>query len=240
MEAKQIKSVFSTQHIKSFHSILQSSTMKIFKFANKIYLLLNFSSILWCNSSVFFILHRPNSKETRSYGLHFDSFLLSGKKDATIIQTLYPHTAIDLKTVFIYGKDFKRGMNVPLIPTSALIAAGVILLFICFAAIILHTIRRKLKLPGNDYVSSLIDCWIPFVGGGNVRMHHKYERCFFGVLYFSAFLIVSMFGGDLVDNITRILNAKVSTFQQVAEIQSPIYINSPLNMHSDNIQAMIQ
>lgn len=147
---------------------------------------------------------------------------------------------IELKTYFVYGTDYGRGMYSQAIPLSTQIAVGLMLLFICLAAISLSIIRRKLKLRGDDFYKSFIDCLIPLVGGGNIRMRHKYERWFFGVSYFAAFLLVNIFASDFVNAIITIFDSKISTFEQLAQTNSPIYIHEPLRFHSDEIHGMLQ
>lgn len=175
----------------------------------------------------------------RAYGLHFDSSLLSEKNIASEIYSLYPYKSTELKAVFVYGTDYSRAMNLNIIAPSTRTAAGVILLFIWFAAITLCVIRQKLGLSRAGFITSFIDCLIPFIGGGNIRVRHKFEGWFFGVLIFSAFLIMSVLGGDLVDSVIQIINSKISKFEQLAETNSTVYINQPLKLHSENIHSML-
>lgn len=132
-----------------------------------------------------------------------------------------------------------RAMNFHINPPSTQIAAGIILFFIWLATITLCIIRRKLGLSRAGFISPFIDCLIPFIGGGNIQMRHKFEGWFFGVLMFSAFLKLSVFGGDLVDSVIQIIKSKVSKFEQLAETNSTIYINTPLKFHSENIHSML-
>lgn len=148
---------------------------------------------------------------------------------------MYLHVKIKLKTLFVYGTDYKRKMNIFSVPESVTIVAALVLSFIFAAAITLYIIRRKLRRPPNEFLSAFIDCWIPFIGGGNLRMEHRLERWFFAILLFGAFFIMSVFSGDLLNCVVQVLNEKVSTFAELAEINPPIYSTYELYLHRDLI-----
>lgn len=157
------------------------------------------------------------------YEFHIVPHTMSENTVKKVQRLVYPYNMIELKAIFSYGTDFKREMMIFIVPQSVKTVAVLVLSFIFVAAIALHIIRRKLRLPRNDFLSALIDCWIPFIGGGNFRMEHRLERLFFTILLFGAFFIMSVFSGDLLDCVVRVLNAKVSTFAELAEINPPIY-----------------
>lgn len=136
---------------------------------------------------------------------------------------MYPYNTNELKVLFIYGSNFKREMNIFFVPPSVRIAAALVLSFIFVAAITLYTIRRKLRVLSNDLFSAVVDCWIPFIGGGNLRMDHRLERLFFGILLFGSFFIMCVFSGDLFDCVVSFLNSKINTFEKLAEINPSIY-----------------
>ena len=148
---------------------------------------------------------------------------------------VYPYMTTELRVIFVYGTDFRREMNIFLIPRAVQIAGAMILTFIFAASITLYFIRRKLRLPRRDFMSALMDCWIPFIGGGNLQMHHRLEKWFFAILLFSAFFIMAVFSGDLIDCVVRVLHAKVSTFAELAEINPPIYSANELHSHGNLI-----
>lgn len=160
--------------------------------------------------------------------------------DSEIVHDLYPYHSIELNTFFVYGTDFKRELNIFFVPKSVQIVAFVVLLLIGLAAIILRIIRQRLNLPRNNFMTTFIDCWIPFIGGGNLQMEHRAERWFFGILLFGAFFIMSVFSGDLLDTVIQVLNAKVSNFEELADINPPIYIDMDLYLHSDIIHGMLK
>lgn len=165
---------------------------------------------------------------------------LSKRTDEKIQRLLYPYSTMELRVVFVYGTDFQRQMNIFFIPKSVQFVGALVLLFISAAAIALYIIRKKLRLFRNDLLSALIDCWIPFIGGGNLQLEHRLERWFFAILLFGAFFIMSVFSGDLLDCVVRVLNTKISTFSELADINPPIYSNLELYLHKDLIHEKLK
>lgn len=159
--------------------------------------------------------------------------ILLNTADDRIIRTVYPHDTSELKVLFVYGTNFRREMNIFYVPSHVRIAAALVLSFIFMAAIALYIIRQKLRMVNYDFFSAVGDCWIPFIGGGNLRMEHRLERFFFAILLFGAFFIISVFSGDLLDCVVTFLNAKVNTFEKLAEINPPIYTMRDLRSHED-------
>ena len=164
-----------------------------------------------------------------------------GIKNESKMYPVYPFESIQLTAVFVYGTDFQRELNLFAgISRAIKLIAAFIVLFISLAAIVLHIIRRKLRLPRADLVSTHIDCWIPFIGGGNLEIRHRLERWFFGILLFAAFFIMSVFSGDLLDSVVKVYNQKIGTFEELAEINAPIYIEPTLGFYSDTIHEMLK
>lgn len=153
---------------------------------------------------------------------------------------LYPYHVAELTVVFIYGKHFTRRMNILLIPESIQIITTMIIVFASLGAYILYFIRRRLHLRRDGLSSTFIDTMITFIGGGNVRIVHKYEKWFFGILSFGAFFIISVFSGDLLDCFVRILHEKVNSFEKLAFLNSPIFINVDFREQSDQIHSMLR
>lgn len=176
------------------------------------------------------------SSAKRNYEFHILPHTVNQNTDKKIIRSMYPHYAVELKVLFVYGADYKREMNIFFVPQSVRIAAALFLSFIFVAATVLYVIRRKLECLKNDFLSAVIDCWIPFIGGGNLRMEHRLERLIFVILLFGAFFIMSVFSGDLIDCVVSVLNAKISTFTQLAEINPPIHSMFELSGDEDLIR----
>lgn len=153
---------------------------------------------------------------------------------------MYPYHTIELVAIFVYGNDFTRHMSVPLIPDYILTLAGLISLFVCFAAIILWIIRRKYALRRNDSTSSFMDALVPFIGGGNARIKHKCEKWFFGILLIGAFLITSLFTDDLLDCVYQILNQKLTHFEQLTAMNLTGTISPSLSTDAYLIYGMLK
>lgn len=163
-----------------------------------------------------------------SMTLHFDSLLLPTKQEngtKTIVHPLYPYHSVELIVMLVYGEDFTRSHmgGSLIIPESIQISAGVIAIFIAMTTIVLWILRRKMRLQRSGFILSFIDTLIGFISGGNLRMNHYLERCFFGILLISVFFINSLFTGAILNCVMRIYDQRVSTFEQLAEIDLPIY-----------------
>lgn len=178
-------------------------------------------------------------KEDTSNALHFNSMLLPAETQTTAYP-LYPYNSDKLSVIFVYGEDLTREMNIVLIPELAKILAILIVLFMSLAAFLLSFMRKMLKIRGDSFITSLIDTLITFIAGGNLRMQHKYEKWLFGILLFSAFFIISIFSGGLLFYTYRILNQEMNTFNQLAEINAPIFINPSLKAYRRDIRGMLR
>lgn len=156
--------------------------------------------------------------------------------DDKIIRLVHPFDAFELKVLFVYGPNYTREMNIFFIPMSVRMAAASVLLFIFMASITLYIIRHRLRMTNIDFFSAVGDCCIPFIGGGNIQIEHRLERLFFAILLFGAFFIMSVFSGDLFECVTSFLNAKVSTFARLAEINPTIQLMPELYSYEDIIR----
>lgn len=130
---------------------------------------------------------------------------------------MYPYRALVLRGFLVYGTDLKRETNFLHAAASAKLVASLIALLLISATIILYIFRRRLNLPGDSLSASFFDCLIPFIGGGNLRMQHRFERWFFGIMLIGAFFTMSVYGGDLVDSVVRVLSSKIRTFEELGE-----------------------
>lgn len=191
---------------------------------------------------VFVDYYRDRLKADHSVGLFFEATSSIYAQNTRVPKTnLYPYRMIHLETVFVYGEDFRRERDVFVISVSVLIQGASIILFMVLAANSLIIIRRKFNIQPNDYSSAFIEIITLFIGGGSVRIQHKYEKWFFTVLSFGAFLIMCVIAGDLLDNFIKVLDTKISKFEELVDINPPIYIHSLiLGLHVYTIEAFIQ
>lgn len=142
--------------------------------------------------------------------------LTSGLSRNSHIYKLYPYHSSKVIVVFVYGTDFKRERDIFLVPKSILLVTILIILFMTLCSMTLFIARRKFNLPGNNITISIMDCLIPFIGGGNLQMEHRFERWFFGIMLIGGFFIIAVFGGDLVDTVVQIHSSKVKTYEDLA------------------------
>lgn len=141
----------------------------------------------------------------------------------------------------MYGTDFQRQQDISLVPKAMLLVTSTTELFIILSSITLYVGRRIFKLPRASIALSIMDCLIPFYGGGSLRMQHRFERWFFGIMLFSAFLIMAVFGGDLIDAIVQIQSFKIATFDDLAKVNvKHVHWGAELGMYHDEIFKMLR
>lgn len=163
----------------------------------------------------------------------------SGGDKAAKTYPLYPYDSIELVVLFFYGNDFKRQLEIFIVPESIQIAAGLFVLFVILAASILCFIRRKLRLRRDGLFSTFIDTMVAFIAGGTLQMRHKLERWFFGILLTSALFITALWTGDVLDCMYQ-MDKKITTFQQLADINSPIFIPTSFKGQESAIHEMLR
>lgn len=167
-----------------------------------------------------------------SVALFFESYYLPSETDKNMLAYhLYPYQTIKLTAIFVYGEDFTRQMSILSIPDSLRLMAILILIFFWMAALVLYSIRKKWKLSNANFLSSFIDTMVTFTAGGNLRMQHKFERWFFGVMLIGAFFISSLFVGEFLDKVYSVIHQKVNTLDEATEMNPPIYVPPTLDVH---------
>lgn len=197
------------------------------------------SEILGKSNTIFLFILRPASRNAIS--LHVEVFSAVMFEDTHNYDTVaFPYHSSTFRAIFVYGTDYKRESELFTISNSVKIIAALIVSLLTVSIITLHAIRRRFGLPGNGVGSIAIDSMIPFIGGGNLQMEHRFERWFFGILLVGAFFIVSVFGGDMVDSVVRIINSKVETFDDLSKINPTIYIESKLANYEATIADMLK
>lgn len=177
--------------------------------------------------------------KTRRHNVYFDSlYLPSANDNRTKTYNLYPFKSHELIVMFVYGSDFQRDMNKVFTPKWLLQMQNFILLFISLAALFICIIRKKLHLQHDDIVSSLIDIGMAFIGGGDLRMRHKIEKWFFGVLMIGAFFIAAMWIGDLL--LYNYQDKKISAIDQLPKMNLSAYTLQSFGKYSDIIRVMLR
>lgn len=113
-------------------------------------------------------------------------------------------------------------------------------LFYSIAAIVLYFIRRMARLQGDNFASALIDTGITFTAGGHLRMHHKLERWFFGILLIGSFFFCALWLEMILLPSFLLPDRKVDTFDKMAQINPPIYLFPMLKKSNHLIDDMLR
>lgn len=180
-------------------------------------------------------VRRKYSKENQT------NSLVLNLKGAPFINALnknilvYPFHQLKLMMVFVYGNDFKRQTNEIY---SILITIGSIY-YICLITTIVCVIRRKLKLERRGFLSSGIDLILAFIGG-KFYVVNKREKWFFGILsvtsiFINAIGIQALLFPSLINH-----RESIDTFEELAEINPPIYIHQNLFENADSISEILR
>lgn len=181
---------------------------------------------------------RLNACRGRLNNLHFDSLLFFNRMIKA--QPLYPYRSTELYLLFVYGTDFRRHMSSSSNPTAFRKVSGIIVLFSTLVAINLCIARRRLNLVRSGLISSFIDTLVAFMGGGNLRMQHKFERWFFTVLMVGAFFMTALWTGELLSLAYHITDQKVNTFEQLIKINTTIYNGDRETNINDIVHEMLK
>lgn len=171
---------------------------------------------------------------------HIDACLTSPDIDQTKAHAMYPYSSIDLVAIFFYGNNYQRQRNITFVPASVRLLGGLLTLVVVSGSIILWIIRRKLRLRHGSCMSTFIDAIVIFIAGGNLQMRHKFERWFFGISLIGAFFMTSLWSGDLLDCVYQTMDQKISTYDELTEIDAPIYIPPNFQKHSTEIYGMLR
>lgn len=186
--------------------------------------------------------------------LHFDSFLIflgdhKIKKTKEIVKSpqhplnvlfpLYPFNTIQLHAVFVYGTDFSRQMNILSIPKLVKMLARKSYSWVWQQSF-------SVLCVGNSHSNASIQCQQLLILSSlslvadDFKWHTNWKKWIFGILSLGAFFIISLFAGDMLFYMYRILNQKVNTFQELSTIETPIHSNPTLTMYGDDIQKMLR
>ena len=155
-------------------------------------------------------------------------------------RVLYPFHSIEFIAIFVYGTNYQRGGPVFNASGTVQLVGGLIALFVVVTAIILWLLRRKLGLSRGEFQLSLMDSLILIIGGGNLRMEHRFERYFFGVLLVGSFFMMAVFGGNLLDCFINVSDSKVRTFDDLAKTNSTIIFDGASSLYKNEIIGMLR
>lgn len=177
-------------------------------------------------------------KKLQSKVIEIDLPPYSITNDGKIIQPLYPHTALNLRVVFVHGTDFQQEKFRSVKPNQNfdLNLAGLL----AIAACVLCFLRRKKRLPRNGLISSYIDVSVTVFGGGNHRFHHSLEKFLLAFLLIGGIFLNTFWLECVLFPSYLILDRSIKTFNELANINPPIFIRSDLASEEGIIGEMIR
>lgn len=191
--------------------------VKLFEsYSNEAYSLGN----TFCNFSISCHFRRT---QHHSNLLTFNTNGISKRKSEETKFSLYPYHSFQLSIVFVYGTDLKRQKFHQLFSVEGEEIYQLTGLFSTVAAAVLCFLRRKYRLKRDGYLSSMFDVQIAFIGGGNLRMRHKLERWFFGILLIGTFFYMTFWQEAVLFQSFLISDQSIDTFNELVEINPPVF-----------------
>lgn len=164
-----------------------------------------------------------------------DSDLIGNSK-----ATLYPYHSIKLLVFFVYGSDFERQFNNNFFNKLKVFLFNWTNTFVILASVTLCFVRRVQRLRHDGFISVLIDVVVIFTGGGKLRFDQKLERWFFSIVSIGAlFLNAICLEPTLFPSFLH-HQRTVNTFEQLAEINPPVYLAGVLKGNEPYITALLR
>lgn len=181
------------------------------------------------------------SNLNESHMLHTSFLLTSENEKNSRVHASYPYNSIELSAVFVYGHDLDRHVEVDisLIPKNLMILFGINFFLFLTVTIVLWIGRMKL-VKQNDFPLAALDISILIFGGGNLRIQHRFEKYFFGILMLLVIFAVPLYTSVYLDEAYYMLNQRFSTFDELRQINLTVYSSSPLRNHNNDIHEMLK
>lgn len=161
------------------------------------------------------------------------------ESDGTQI-ALYPYHSIEICVLFVYGNDFQRQKYHQIFTNVGAELMILTVLFVFLAAVLLCYLRRRNELRRDGLISCSIDACIVLFGGGNLQIHHKCERWFFGILMIGAFFGITFWQDAVLFPSLLIQDKKIDTFKELAKVNPPIFSPFRLKKKEKNIKEMLR
>lgn len=147
---------------------------------------------------------------------------------------LYPYDSDALSVIFVYGSDYQRQYSNNLFSKLRIFLFNWTNLLVILAGMVLCFMRRWQRLRHDGFISVVIDVAVIFIGGGSLRLDHRFERKFFILMSIGAFFLNAICLDSTLFPSYLSPQQKVETLQQLAEINPPIYM-PPLLANSENM-----
>lgn len=189
----------------------------------------------------FFRMTVQGSNLNESHMLHTSFFLTTENEKNSRVHTSYPYNSIELSAVFVHGHDLDRHVEVDifLIPKNVMILFGITTFLFLTVTIVLWIGRMKL-IKQNDFLLAALDISILIFGGGNLRIQHRFEKWFFGILMLLVIFALPVYTSVYLDEAYYMLNQRLSTFEELGQFNLSVYSSSPLRNHNNDIQEMLR
>lgn len=156
--------------------------------------------------------------------VHLEAHPSSSIRRSELTISLYPYQSQEIKVAFVYGADFKRQKYQIFLTDIGEEAFYLVGGFLLLAAALVCFVRRKLQLRRDGLNSAMLDVYIAFFGGGNLRVHNKFERWMFEVLLIGSFFLMTFWLDAVLFPSFLIQDQSIKTFDQLAEANIPIYM----------------
>lgn len=141
---------------------------------------------------------------------------------------LYSYYSIDMSALFFYGNDIERKQKNLLTNFLGKGSNQLLLLFQCSAAAVLCYLRRRHRLRHDGYISCCIDMLAAIFGGGTIRITHRLEKWFYGIIFIPIIFLMAVWGGLVFYPTFFELDQSFKSLKEIASINPPIYISPTL------------
>lgn len=140
----------------------------------------------------------------------------------------YSYRSTELAAVFVYGDDMERQQKNFFAQYLSYHSQQLNFALLLLGAAILCYLRRRQGLRRDGYISCFIDMIAVFFGGGNIRISHRYERWFFGIIFIPVVFIMAIWGATVFYPCFFELDRSIKSIEEVSAINPPIFISPTL------------
>lgn len=182
-------------------------------------------------------------KKDHGNALHFvlhQPLAIPGLVKYEQLSPLYPYRSMELSVFFVYGTDYERQINDNFFSQLKIFTFNWTNLFVILAAAMLFIIRRWHQLHCDGFLFAVIDVVVIFIGGGRVRVDHKLERWFFTIVSIGAIFLNGICLGPTLFPSFLLHHRSIETFQQLAEINPPVYATFLVKKKLDLVGDMLR
>lgn len=151
------------------------------------------------------------------------------KESQTKAIPLHTYQSTGLAIIFVYGNDMERQQNNIFISFYGDKSTQFIIVFHYSIAAVLCYMRRRHRIPRNDYVSCWLDIFASFFGGGSFRATHRFERWIIGISYVGNFFLLAIWSGLIFYPSFYKLDQSIKSIKEIVSINPPIFIHPDLS-----------